>query len=906
MPHKRTIYSPRPDSRCRLTIVVLYCLLPCNGAFADITPDGTLGTDVSQAGVDFTITGGTERGTNLFHSFSLFDINTGETASFQGPASIANILSRVTGGFTSNIDGTLRSEIPGAAFYLINPAGVIFGPNATLDVQGAFHVSTADYIVLGNDGRFDVSDPGNSVLTMASPSAFGFLDNAPASLTFNGGLLRVPDGETLSVIGGDITINDATLYASEGRINLASVASAGEVRPGATGLDTSDFAELGNIKVTHSTDVFDRPSDGIFFLANIDTSGEGGGAIYIRGGRFVSDNGAVFSDTQGSGNAGRIDISLEDELRLSNEGRITADTVFGGSGGDIDIEAKKVVLESGGVISVETFNTGPGGTINITTDSASLTDGAIISVSTRREGDAGSVLINAEQLDISNGSAIISNSEGAGNGGDIVINVTGTVNVSGAAPKDDSANSFAESAIATNAFGSGNGGTITITAYDMRVEDRGLIQANLENKPFGDQPPPGPDTHAGEISIQAKTLTLSGGGQVVSANLTEGLGGNILVTVTDTTKISGSSPDGAQTSGLLSVTIGDGLAGSLELNTAALYMENLGTINTSTIGAGQAGNILIGADNVDLMSGARISSSTGGAGGGGQVTVTVLEDIKVSGLGSDGFGSGFYSDVQVPADGQPSDVTGAGGNITLTARNLTLSDQGTVSAKSDGAGDAGTISIVAANNIQLLEGGAITTESTRSGGGKINIHAGGELLYLLKSRITSSVADGTGNGGDITIDPMFVVLNRSQIIAQAFAGAGGNINISTDFFIASEGSIVDASSQLGVDGQVILTAANTDLSSSLVELPIAYQDATSLLQERCAARTAESAGSLVVTGPDGVPPAPDELLYASSSLPASLKDDRVPFQKEAAGKGVPTAIRINVAGGPALVFGCSR
>jgi len=905
MPHKRTIYSPRPDFRCRLAVIVLLCLLSCKVAFADITPDGTLGTDVSQAGVDFTITGGTERGTNLFHSFSIFDINTGETASFQGPASIANILSRVTGGATSNIDGTLRSGIPGAAFYLINPAGVIFGPNATLDVQGAFHVSTADYVVLGNDGRFDVSDPYNSVLTTAPPSAFGFLDNTPAPLTFNGGFLQVPDGETLSVIGGDITINDATLYASEGRINLASVASAGEVRPTMTGLDTSDFAELGNIEVTHSKGIFDRPRDGVFFLANIDVSGEGGGSIYIRGGRFVSDNGAVFSDTRGSGIAGRIDIRLDDELRLSNEGRITAEALAGGPGGDIDIEAKKVVLESGGVVSVETFNTGPGGAINITTGSASLTGRAIISVSTRREGDAGSLLIDAEQLDISDGAAIISNSRGAGNGGDIAINVTGTLNVSGAVPKDDSANSFDESAIATNAFGSGNGGTITITAGDVRVEERGLIQANLENKPFGDQPPPGPDTHAGEISIQADNIALIGGGQVVSGNLTEGQGGNILVTVTDTTQISGSSRDGTQASGLFSVTAGNGSAGSVELNTTVLHMEDLGAINTATIGTGQAGNILVGADNVALMSGARISSSTSGAGAGGQVTVVALEDIAASGQGSDGFGSGFYSDVQVSAGGQAADASGEGGNISLTARNITLTDHGTISAKSDGAGNAGTINLQAENTLQLQNNASVTTGSLDAGGGKINISAR-EMVYLLNSKITSSVADGSGNGGDITIDPVFVILNNSQIIAQAFAGAGGNINISTDFFIASEGSIIDASSQLGVDGQVIITAANTDLSSSLVELPIAYQDATSLLQERCVARTAESAGSLVVTGPGGVPPAPDELLYASPFLPASLNGNQAAVDEKVARKSVPAAIRINVAGEPALLLGCSR
>jgi filamentous hemagglutinin family protein len=110
-----------------------------------ITPDGTLGTAVIQNGHVYDITGGTRPsgGPNLFHSFDQFSVGTTDTARFSGPPGIENILGRVTGGQQSLIDGLLQSTIPGANLYLLNPSGVLFGPNARLDVGGSFHVSTA-------------------------------------------------------------------------------------------------------------------------------------------------------------------------------------------------------------------------------------------------------------------------------------------------------------------------------------------------------------------------------------------------------------------------------------------------------------------------------------------------------------------------------------------------------------------------------------------------------------------------------------------------------------------------------------------------------------------------------------------------------------------------------------------
>ena len=211
--------------------------------FGDVATDGSLGPAQVLSGPDFAITEqlGTIRGSNLFHSFSHFSLATGESATFSGSSTVENIISRVTGGSASNIDGLIRSTIDGANLYLMNPSGVLFGPNASLDVRGSFHVSTADYLRLGGEGIFYADLGKDSVLAVAPVSAFGFLADNPAGVSLvkgpTQGSLVVPAGQTLSLVGGDIEIRGnvaaggIALQASGGRINLVSVASGGEAVP---------------------------------------------------------------------------------------------------------------------------------------------------------------------------------------------------------------------------------------------------------------------------------------------------------------------------------------------------------------------------------------------------------------------------------------------------------------------------------------------------------------------------------------------------------------------------------------------------------------------------------------------------------------------------------------------------
>ncbi len=171
----------------RKRLIVASALL-AGAAQAQVTLDGTLGRAGALSGPNYQITPdlGQQRGGNLFHSFGQFSINTGESATFSGPHSVSNIIGRVTGGQMSFIDGTIRSTIPGANLYLLNPAGMLFGENARLDVNGAFHASTADYVRLDDGGRFDARTPANSLLTVAPVAAFGFLGESPAPITLTG------------------------------------------------------------------------------------------------------------------------------------------------------------------------------------------------------------------------------------------------------------------------------------------------------------------------------------------------------------------------------------------------------------------------------------------------------------------------------------------------------------------------------------------------------------------------------------------------------------------------------------------------------------------------------------------------------------------------------------------------
>jgi large exoprotein involved in heme utilization and adhesion len=231
------------------------------------------------------------------------------------------------------------------------------------------------------------------------------------------------------------------------------------------------------------------------------------------------------------------------------------------------------------------------------------------------------------------------------------------------------------------------------------------------------------------------------------------------------------------------------------------------------------------------------------------VALTATEAVTLSGQGS-----GLFTQTAGP---------GQGGNITLQALRVGLTDRATISAASTDLGNAGNVTITTQDTF-LITNGSVVTRATQADGGNIQITAP-TLLRLRDSAITAEVGGGASTvGGNITIDPQFVVLQNSQIVANAFQGRGGNIQIQAQqVFLADPTSLVSASSALGINGQVNIQAPVTSISGAVAPLPQAFAQDVELLRSRCAERLREGTISrFVVAGRDGVPLEPGSLLLS--------------------------------------------
>lgn len=177
-----------------------------------IVTDGIVGSATSLAGLNYAITAdlGRHVGANLFHSFDQFQINVGESATFSGPDTVRRLISRVTGSTRSTIDGLLRATTPETDLYFINPTGLLFGPNAELDIGGSFWAATADHIDFTDGSRFSATNPSDGSFSIATPASFGFLDRrAPTGITMDGTSIDLRDGRGLALFGGQLTLNAA-------------------------------------------------------------------------------------------------------------------------------------------------------------------------------------------------------------------------------------------------------------------------------------------------------------------------------------------------------------------------------------------------------------------------------------------------------------------------------------------------------------------------------------------------------------------------------------------------------------------------------------------------------------------------------------------------------------------------
>jgi len=480
--------------------------LPLGAPQAQIVFDGSLGAPGSLTGSSVSIQAsrGQQVGGNLFHSFSQFNVSTGQTATFQGDSSVSNIIGRVTGGSPSSIDGTLRSSIANANLYLINPKGVLFGPNAQVDITGSLHVSTADYLSLGPSGRFAATNPGTSVLSTAAPSAFGFLASNPAGITVTSSTLAVPAGKDLSLVAGSLNINGAAISAPAGQMSLVATASAGEVALANPATGTG-----GAISIA-----------GQSFIDANSAPGLASGTIRIRGGQFTITDSTLGAINSEAGQGGDVDIQVA-RLSVTGGGIIGTSTSGPGNAGNLSIAASESVslagrnasnVRSALVTAAANNSSGNAGSILITTPLLVMDDSLVNSASALlATGNAGDVSVQVGRLEMVNGGQINSSTFGVGHGGNITVNATTSATMTGhSAPLDYI------SGLVAFTFG-GDGGSISLSTPALRL-DGGIIATgtgSLTGAP------------AGNANIEVGTAALVNGGRIDGTTFFSGRGGDV-------------------------------------------------------------------------------------------------------------------------------------------------------------------------------------------------------------------------------------------------------------------------------------------------------------------------------------------------------------------------------------------
>lgn len=837
----------------------------------NITADRSLGTLVSQAGQVATIDGGTILGANQFHSFDRFDVGTRETARFIGPSSIDHILSRVTGGHQSMIDGTLRSDIPGAKLYLLNPSGVMFGPNARLSIQGSFYVSTADTVRLEDGGVFTADLDTESVLSVADPVAFRFLSENPSSIRIEESLLAVPSGQTLFIVGGDIDIVGGPrgeLLAQGGQIHLVAMASPGDVSGGFSEHESRDEVQpaAANGTITLSD----------FALLNV--RGDVGGSLWIRGGEVSIEGSVLIADTLfgvSSRNPSGITIHATETVTLSGGSRLVSNTVGPSAAGDVTIVARNLVLRDGGVISSATVGSGPGGQITIrasdtvTVTGSNPTNGVPTSIGTptirTSSGAAGNILIEAPRVMIAEGGQVIAVTLGTGRGGDITLRVSDTLTITGS----NAFNSLIPSGVFTQAqgtaLGSGSAGDVLIEAATLTITQGGQINSGTLGTGQGGnitirssdtvivtgsdpidhsasgivaQSEPNSSGSAGDVRVEASRLRLAGGGQIRAVTFGSGQGGNVTVRVSDTITITGSSSvDGFSSGFSAQAGLGSsGPAGDILVETPRLMLTEGGRIGSGTFGPGQGGNVIVrvsdtvtisGVNPVDGSSSALLSESGEGASGqagsvliegprlrlaaGGQISVSTF------GMGEGGDATVRMSDQVTitgshPADGAPSGIL--------------ASAIGTV----PGSGSAGDV-VIEGPELIIANGGIINVSTSGPGrGGRAIIRIRDTLTITGVNPVTRFASglfaqaneNSTGPAGDILIEAdVLRIAEGGQISSSTFAaGEGSNVTIRvrdtlTITGLGSEGLLTGIfvnTFDRGEGGDITINARKSDLA----------------------------------------------------------------------------------------------
>ena len=451
--------------------ITLSCILSGGMTQAQpITSDGTLptATEVTENDNLSEITGGTARGSNLFHSFRDFSLGKGDTADFLNTDSISTIFSRVTGGNPSNIDGLIRTN--NASLFFLNPAGIIFGSGARLDLGGgSFYGSTADSLLF-EDGEFIATNTDNTpVLSINAPIGLGFREE-PASISVTGEgttfdaltSLEVNPGQSINLIGGNIELDAALVSAPGGRVELGGLAAAGTVDINEDGsLSFPDAVARGDVTIANYS-----------FISVI--SGNGG-EIRVNSQNFeLTSDSSLFAGIDAdfdleTARAGDIIINATEDVTIDSNGNIS-NSVFGGgvgNSGSIEISARNINLNNAGNIFSSTAGQGDTSNVNLNAaENISLSGNSEISSFVSGVGNGSEIDITAQNLTLTSGANINSLVSGTGDSSDISIDAD-TISVDEELVDESALPSSISSSVSST--GVGNSGDVDIITQDLSV-----------------------------------------------------------------------------------------------------------------------------------------------------------------------------------------------------------------------------------------------------------------------------------------------------------------------------------------------------------------------------------------------------------------------------------------------------
>lgn len=850
---------------------------------AEVVYDGSLpGTtagNLAPVGSTFTIdqASGFTAGSNLFHSFSSFNLTAGQIADFTGAAGLQNILARVTGGNESSIDGQLKSSVSGANLYFINPAGVIFGPNASVNVTGSFYVSTADHIKMVDGSQFNAAPGvGGLVLTASPPEAFGFVNPSAGDLRFNGSKLTATAGKEFGVVGGDITLeNDARLTAANGGVHLVGTATAGEVhlnRMGSGAAASSTVDTLGDVTMQNSS---------------VNVSGSSGGEVYIRGGKIVIERAAggpastgIAAGTSGAADGLGVDVEAQGQFDLRGSASVTANNTGGtGRAGDIRIQAGDIQIDEGAFISARNTNSsarqigdirlGATGDIRLNGQSAPL---AQVFTSSGSQGKGGSIFINAGGALVFGGNSVVQiTNSNATAGGSLSLRANGGVSLGTGAQVSISTRNGAVAPVLEVTSGSvitlasgagiftretaaGAGASIAITGAALTLQGSGaatVIQTATTAGAAGS---------AGIVTLDITgVIDVGDSGSIGSVTRGSGAGGSVSVT-SASLNIDGSNqgafdhdanpgtPDVPIVTGISSSTesalVGAGAAGNVSVTTTGgISLINGGIIKAETVGAGSTGTVTI--HGLSLLADRGRSSLTGisalqaasGIGSAGNVDVRITNAItlrnggfidtstfgagdagtvfvKSSTLSIDRAGSEFFTGIGSDTDpGGPGLPAGHAGTVTVEAAAITLRAGGNISSSTFGPGDAGNVTVTSTTLDIAGIGSANATVPVPNSG-----------------VLAAATATSSGKAGTITINASVTSLTDQGMLAALTNGSGdaGKVTLTgSSLVMGSRAQISSLSTSTGTAGGVDITLSG-DLSmtgKSLVSVESALTNA---------------------------------------------------------------------------------